>query len=244
MAKRKIKAKPKPPVKKSTDIQLQMEEAEKRVNIIGKNGPTGEHYDKVEVKVAVKSPPVHKPWVALFSQSGSEIANLAKALGYWPNLIITNNSDKSKWNPRIVERSTYKGNVLVVNNEQAKTANFLHGTVQIDSLITLHGWLRIIPADICTQYKIINGHPGLINLYPELKGKDPQERWWAYRDKYNLWYGSVVHDVVPEVDAGQIHAVDKCQLTAYEEIDCDPYELFRQTSLNSWLKYFVKFPIR
>jgi len=185
-----------------------------------------------------------KQWVAMFSQTGSEIANLAAALGYWPNLIITNNSDKSKWDSRIVNRCKFKSNVFVVNKEQAKTANFLHGTVRKDCLITLHGWLRIIPPDICDQYKIVNGHPGLINQYPELKGKDPQERWWVDRDKYDLWYGSVVHDVVAEVDAGQIHAVNKCQLTASEEINCNPYELFRQTSLDSWLKYFSKFPIR
>ena len=43
-------------------------------------------------------------------------------------------------------------------------------------LITLHGYLRIIPENICKQCKhIYNGHPGLINMYPELKGKDPQE---------------------------------------------------------------------
>ena len=193
----------------------------------------------------VKSGNVKQTWVALFSQSGSEIANLAKALSCWPDLIITNNSDKSKWDPRIVSRTKFSNNVMVVSNHQAKTANFLHNVGGSKSaLITLHGWLRIIPPDICNQYKIVNGHPGLINQYPELKGIDPQERWWADRDKYDMWYGSVVHDVVAEVDAGQIHATDKCQLTAYEEMDCNPHDLFRQTSLNSWLKYFNKFPIR
>ncbi len=235
-----------------TDIQNQMEAAEKRVNIIGKNGPTGEHYKEVK-KVKVEpapspigiAPKVAKQWIAMFSQSGSEIANLSKALGYWPTLIITNNSDKSKWDPRIVERVKFANKVMIVTHAQAKTANFIHNVGgSKDALITLHGWLRVIPAEICEQYKIVNGHPGLINQYPELKGIDPQERWWANRDKYNLWYGSVVHDVVPEVDAGQIHAVNKRQLTAYEELDCNPYDLFRQTSLNSWVKYFTKFPIR
>ena len=191
------------------------------------------------------APKVAKQWIAMFSQSGSEIANLAKALGYWPDLIITNNSDKSKWDPRIVDRIKFVKKVMVVSNSQAKTANFLHNVEgSKDALITLHGWLRIIPADICEQYKIVNGHPGLINQYPELKGIDPQERWWADRDKYDMWYGSVVHDVVAEVDAGQIHAVNKRQLTAYEEQDCNPYDIFRLTSLTSWVKYFTKFPIR
>jgi folate-dependent phosphoribosylglycinamide formyltransferase PurN len=196
-----------------------------------------------------ESPAKSKQWVAMFSQSGSEIADLSERMGFWPNVIVTNNSDKSKWDKRVTERSeqgeyTDRFKVVVVTSQQAETANFLHNVSPKNALITLHGWLRIIPKDICEQYKIVNGHPSLINQYPELKGKDPQERWWADRDKYDNWYGSVVHDVVAEVDAGQIHAVNKRQLTAYEELDCNPYELFRQTSLNSWLKYFIKFPIK
>jgi folate-dependent phosphoribosylglycinamide formyltransferase PurN len=234
---------------KLTDLQLQMEEAKRRVNIIDKNGPSGEHYDLVDVEVESAEVTLlieqKKTWIAMFSQSGSEIANLAAALGYWPDLIITNNSDKSKWDPRIVDRIKFVKKVMVVSNNQAKTANFLHNVEGSKSaLITLHGWLRIIPAVICEQYKIVNGHPGLINLYPELKGKDPQERWWADRNKYDFWYGSVVHDVVSEVDAGQIHTITKCKLTAYEELYYNLYDLFRRTSLNSWLKYFYKFPIR
>ena len=197
-----------------------------------------------------ESPAKSKRWIAMFSQSGSEIANLAEALGYWPDVIVTNNSDKSKWDERVLKRNkqgehTDLFKVVVVTSEQAKTANFLHKIEgSKNALVTLHGWLRIIPAEICSIYKIVNGHPSLINQYPELKGKDPQLRWWADRDKYDKWYGSVVHDVVAEVDAGQIHAVNKRQLTSYEEMDCNPFDLFRQTSLNSWLKYFVKFPIR
>ena len=54
---------------------------------------------------------------------------------------------------------------------------------------------------MCEQYNIYNGHPGLITKYPELKGKDPQVR--AYEGKYET-AGSVIHEVVPEVDAGKI----------------------------------------
>ena len=103
----------------------------------------------------VKFGNVKQSWIALFSQSGSEIANLAKALGYWPNLIITNNSDKSKWDPRIVSRTKFSNSVMVVSNHQAKTANFLHNVRgSTSALITLHGWLRIIPPDISINIKL------------------------------------------------------------------------------------------
>ena len=71
-----------------------------------------------------------------------------------------------------------------------------------EAIITLHGWLRIMPPSICEKFKIYNGHPGLITDYPELKGKDPQER--MFNDGNYTYYGSVVHKVVPEVDSGEI----------------------------------------
>ena len=40
---------------------------------------------------------MEKHWVALFSQTGSEIARLRERLGRWPDTIITNNSDVDSW---------------------------------------------------------------------------------------------------------------------------------------------------
>ena len=71
----------------------------------------------------------------------------------------------------------------------------------IDHIITLHGWMRIIPPSICEKYEIYNGHPGLITKYPILKGKDPQKR--AYEGNYKT-AGCVIHKVIPEVDAGEV----------------------------------------
>ena len=36
-----------------------------------------------------------KRWIAMFSQTGSEIAALAKHLGKWPDVIVTNNEGSS-----------------------------------------------------------------------------------------------------------------------------------------------------
>ena len=54
-----------------------------------------------------------------------------------------------------------------------------------NTLITLNGWLRIVPPDKCAKYNIYNGHPGLITKYPELKGKDPQQRMWENIHEYD-----------------------------------------------------------
>jgi folate-dependent phosphoribosylglycinamide formyltransferase PurN len=186
-----------------------------------------------------------KRWIAMFSQSGSEIAALAKHLGKWPDVIITNNTDRNKWCKPLLELElrqkgkAYGGgtSIQVVSSIQARTANFLHGINNAkDALITLHGWLRIIPKEICEQYEIVNGHPGLINVHPELKGKDPQIR--AY-EAGHATIGSVVHKVTPVVDDGEI-----LEWTAtYQDEDdvwADVLAKFQHTSFSSWVKFFDK----
>ena len=186
-----------------------------------------------------------KRWIAMFSQSGSEIAALAKHLGKWPDVIITNNTDRNKWCKPLQELElrqkgkAYGGgtSIQVVSSIQARTANFLHGINNAkDALITLHGWLRIIPKEICEQYEIVNGHPGLINVHPELKGKDPQIR--AY-EAGHATIGSVVHKVTPVVDDGEI-----LEWTAtYQDEDdvwADVLAKFQHTSFSSWVKFFDK----
>jgi folate-dependent phosphoribosylglycinamide formyltransferase PurN len=68
-------------------------------------------------------------------------------------------------------------------------------------LVTLHGYLRILPPEIVTQFEVINGHPGDIVKYPELKGKDPQQK---AIDLGLSSTGVVLHRAIAEVDAGEI----------------------------------------
>ena len=108
---------------------------------------------------------------------------------------------------------------------------------QKGALITLHGYLRIIPADVCKECNIVNGHPGLITEYPNLKGKDPQERienWMSY-------IGSVCHKVVPEVDAGEILSEDRIAMKQVETFKSNYYNILRITSLNAWEKFFENY---
>tara|TARA_R110001606_G_scaffold270994_2_gene419549 strand:+ start:691 stop:1251 length:561 start_codon:yes stop_codon:yes gene_type:complete len=178
-----------------------------------------------------------RDWIAMFSQTGSEIARLAKHVGKFPETIITNNGDKTTWCKELQELDERTSRVKVVTSTQAKTANFLHSIGgSKNALVTLHGWLRIIPKEICEQYEIVNGHPGLINAHPELKGKDPQQK--AYEGGYAT-IGSVVHKVTPIVDDGEILEWVTTFRDEFDTLD-DTFTKLKHTSYSSWVRFFDK----
>ena len=134
-------------------------------------------------------------WVALFSHTGTEIANISHRLTHWPDRIVTNKPPGAGFNKGINQEITYTNRTPGVR----KYRDILSGA----DLVTLHGWMRIVPEEICEEFNIYNLHPGLITEYPELKGKDPQIRVLDSIKTYDK-IGCVIHKVVPEVDAGEI----------------------------------------
>ena len=170
----------------------------------------------------------YKNWIALFSQTGSEIADLSSALNRDPDFVITN-TELNRVNPNV--HVDYR-----LNNEEAKTLNILEDLdFNIEkTLITLNGWLKIVPPDKCNNYNIYNGHPGLITKYPELKGKDPQKRVWENMGLYPE-IGSVVHRVVAEVDAGEV-VVEK-SVKAIGGAWNDHLSALRRTSFDAWVEF-------
>jgi folate-dependent phosphoribosylglycinamide formyltransferase PurN len=135
-------------------------------------------------------------WVALFSQTGSEIYNISKRIKRRPDFIFSNNKDYNTWHPGLLDLDS--SIVIGTHAELMATLKNLPET----ALVTLHGYLRILPAEIVERFEIINGHPGDIVKYPaELKGKDPQ----AKAIELGLpSTGVVLHKAVAEVDAGEI----------------------------------------
>ena len=175
---------------------------------------------------------VKQKWVAFFSQTGAEIADISESLGVWPTRIITNQrpADLRTIDPRIVEH----GYIEVSNKPTEKE---LLDILQYfdDPLITLHGWLRIMPEDICKSYEIYNGHPGLITKYPELKGKDPQVRAWE--GKYDT-IGAVLHKVTAGVDEGPI---DSWSEKSVNKLSLDEtFLILRDMSLRMWTNFLKK----
>ena len=142
----------------------------------------------------------NKKWVAFFSHTGNEIYNVSKSTGRFPDRVITNKSPGDKdINKKLISRVD-----TVYVSDRPDKADY-DRVIWDDSIVTLHGWMRIVPPRICKQYKIYNLHPGLITEYPELKGADPQKMVFTANDpdKFKK-VGCVIHKVTKDVDGGEI----------------------------------------
>jgi hypothetical protein len=168
-------------------------------------------------------------WIAFFSQTGSEIANLAKSLNRWPDRIITNDRPDHLRiiDPRIEE----KGYFTLSNKPTLEEYNDLLLYFP-EALITLHGWLRVVPPEICKSHSIYNGHPGLITDYPELKGKDPQMK--AFKAKHDVM-GCVLHKVTAGVDEGAI--ISKEFWNAWNITEEDMWNTFKGRQEYLWINF-------
>jgi len=176
---------------------------------------------------------MRKPWIAFFSQTGSEIVEIANAIGYWPDAIITNERPS---NIRKINNDLLEQNLLAttVNRPLVEDYEEVIGFYK-DPIITLHGWLRILPPSICEKYDIFNGHPGLITEYPELKGKDPQMK--AFKEKYPVM-GCVLHRVVAGVDEGKVLAEER--FNAFNITEEEMWKVTRDRSLFLWINFLRK----
>ena len=169
-----------------------------------------------------------RPWIALFSQTGSEIVNLQQALGRTPDLIVTNHRPDHL-------RAINEGIEICYEMSNKPTLEeYEEVLTQYDNpLITLHGWLRVLPEEITNKYEIYNGHPGLITIYPDLKGKDPQMK--AFEANYKT-IGSVIHRVTAGVDEGPIvaeRAYNSDKLLPLGDI----FRILHNISTDLWIKF-------
>lgn len=172
-------------------------------------------------------------WVAFFSQTGNEIAEVSKQLGRWPDLIITNERPAYL---RTINRDVLSQNILMLPNKptvedyRRVLSEAIYGK---EYVISLHGWLRIMPTEIIKEYPVMyNGHPGLISKYPELKGKDPQKKAW---DLDLPTTGCVIHRVTEEVDGGGIMRSDEISI---RNIGMDEmFDKLHDLSIQQWVKF-------
>jgi phosphoribosylglycinamide formyltransferase-1 len=101
-----------------------------------------------------------------------------------------------------------------------------------DPIVTLHGWLRIMPPSICNQFEIYNGHPGLITRYPELKGKDPQQKAFDLGLETS---GCVIHEVTEGVDEGRIL---RSREVSIRELEIEQlFHILHQISISLWVDF-------
>ena len=174
-------------------------------------------------------------WAVLVSQTGSEVIAISERLGILPSLIVTNRVTKiSEKNMEIFGKNNVE---IVVLPNKPTLDQYLRSGLLEKELITLHGFLRIIPEGFFPHFegKIYNGHPALITKYPELKGFNKQEDIAGNQEKYPIC-GSVIHECIPELDSGEVVVVHGTENTA-NTID-EAYALLRETSLKSWETFF------
>lgn len=178
-----------------------------------------------------------KKWFCLFSQTGAEIYNLSKHFRRFPDYIITNQLDDSKIFPALKTEAVNSRWIQLFPGKVSSNVYGMIFNIFEDPLITLHGWLKIVPADICNEFQIFNGHPALISEYPELKGKDPVEKLWNNLEYYNK-IGSIVHQVTAGVDEGPI--LEEYSIPNTKRQDKNKlYEDLRFTSFQCWTKFLV-----
>lgn len=180
-------------------------------------------------------------WIALYSRTGSEILQVSKRLKRYPDLILTD----SYRSPEILEQLREHSNVYQTESLPDLMSKLRQLVIDIQryncssAIITLHGFLHIIPEDICSlsSGQIYNGHPALITHYPELKGLNPQERTW--RGKYpNI--GAVIHRVEAGVDEGEV--LSESILRHYEYSTKDKlYEDLHDVLITMWEDFLRRY---
>jgi folate-dependent phosphoribosylglycinamide formyltransferase PurN len=186
-----------------------------------------------------------RPWVAFFSQTGTEIHELSNALGIYPSAIVTNNIFPTRINSNLLSVTKFREiklnediwHQMPSNRPTVFDYNYVLEKFE-NPVVTLHGFLKIVPKEICDRYEIYNLHPGLIDKYPALKGFNPQER--AFTEGYKL-AGCVIHKVTPGVDEGEILMSQGVNI---EGLTLDGvYGALRITALDLWKSFFTAYKI-
>lgn len=167
-------------------------------------------------------------WVALFSQSGSEVVRLASHLGTCPDMTITTNHKFDTWHegveqlPRVAIMKSQDIHSMLENRNETL-------------LITMHGYLRILPETICKKHLVFNGHPGDIIKYPELKGKDPQKKALELKLPST---GVVIHRATEVLDGGDIYRFARVNIP----LGCEEKyltQVLKDTAVRLWTDFMT-----
>jgi folate-dependent phosphoribosylglycinamide formyltransferase PurN len=180
-----------------------------------------------------------RPWVTFFSQTGNEIGLLIHDTKVKPDLIVTNKQDLSNVDKQLLQALDESCKLVQIPQKPTKEDYFQVLKKFKNPLITLHGFLRIIPPEVCRKYEIYNLHPGLITEYPELKGKDPQIK--AYEKDYPV-AGCVIHRVIPEVDSGEIVESYAISIEGYALPRI--YNELKAVAFILWKRFFINYDKR
>lgn len=147
-------------------------------------------------------------------------------------VIMTNNFDETSRDNRLFRYRSFTDTLTHVEIE-----NIL--LKMKPSVVLLFGYLRILSPEVCKRHAIFNLHPGDIVAYPELRGKDPIEKYFNNLGNYGpvsetgYELGCVIHKVTKEVDEGPILSRVKYIATDYE----DAVSKSRKVAIEMWISF-------
>lgn len=183
---------------------------------------------------------IKKDWCCFISQTGTEVVDLCFVLKQKPTFVVTNNKGKIHWKNTALLDAMKIPVITIDKNTTSEEYIFLMSKFPDIKLITLHGFLRILPPDFIKYFEkkhkgiIVNGHPAYISKYPELKGKDPQ---FKVIDKIKYpEIGHTIHKVIEEVDAGEI-LLENVSVNDCNTID-EIFSKLQILGLNNWENFF------
>lgn len=149
-------------------------------------------------------------WYSLFSHTGGETEAL------WNEFHFGENQNLLRLQRAVTTNMEYEGMLRGIYAVKLPTGKGVNEWLMDDanilpnSIITLNGYMRILPSEVINHLhsrgcEIYNIHPAPIQLYPDLRGKDPQERMYTgiKEGKYGF-IGVVIHAVDPGVDTGEV----------------------------------------
>lgn len=158
-------------------------------------------------------------WIALTSRSGATLARVVDQSFIVPETIVSAKTRKEH---------NMTMNWLRDIHQSYKNTN---GTLPI---ITLNGYMWIIPEDVCDMFEIYNLHPANLIKTPELVGKDPLERFFEVnKEKNSYTLGSTIHRVIKEVDKGSIISTSDFEASNLQEA----YQKSFDVNVDLWLKF-------
>ena len=174
-------------------------------------------------------------WYSLFSHTGKETETVAKLCRRNAKLcdVLTNNM-------------RYQGGL---KQAQKMSGDDIHawlmtpGNVRPESVVTLNGYMRILPKEVLDYLKgigcgVYNIHPAPITIYPDLKGKDPQERLFeGIRSGKYAYIGAVIREVDEGIDTGKI----LLQCTMFPSVVFTKdyiYDTLAKIGVDLWCRFF------
>lgn len=174
-------------------------------------------------------------WYSIFSHTGSET-----------EAVLTRLSGRLHLEAALSNNAEYSGSLPQIKLMSGKRIHewlMTPGNVEPGSIITLNGYMRIIPAEVLDylasiECKVFNIHPAPILLYPELKGVDPQERLYEglQSGKY-AFIGVVIHEVDAGVDTGPVvHWWTELPFNISSKEDL--YQRLHEIGTEMWLDFF------